>query len=134
MKQNKLVPVLAHPERYKFVKENPNWLIEYIEMGVMFQANYGSIIGMYGKEAQKTVKLLLKHDMIHFLGSDVHRPKTIYTKMPEILQELQKVLERDKLKKLTKINPQVVLDNETIYIETPKKIKKRILELLIYSD
>ena len=72
--------------------------------------------------------------MIHFLGSDVHRPKTIYTKMPEILQELQKVLERDKLKKLTKINPQVVLDNETIYIETPKIIKKRILELLIYSD
>ena len=34
--------------------------------------------------------------MIHFLGSDVHRPKTIYAKMPEILQELQKVLERDK--------------------------------------
>ena len=53
--------------------------------------------------------------MIHFLGSDVHRTKTIYTKMPEIKQELQKVLERDKLKKLTKINPQLVLDNETIY-------------------
>lgn len=131
---NGYIPIIAHPERYSYVKENPNWLLDYIQLGVLFQANYGSIIGMYGKEAQKTVKLLLKHDMIHFLGSDVHRPKTIYTKMPEILQELQKVLERDKLKKLTKINPQVVLDNETIYIETPKIIKKRILELLIYSD
>jgi len=131
---NGYIPVIAHPERYSYVKENPNWLLDYIELGVLFQANYGSIIGMYGKEAQKTVKLLLKHDMIHFLGSDVHRPKTIYTKMPEILQELQKVLERDKLKKLTKINPQLVLDNETIYIETPKMIKKRILEFLIYSD
>lgn len=131
---NGYIPVIAHPERYSYVKENPNWLLEYIELGVLFQSNYGSIIGMYGKEAQKTVKLLLKHDMIHFLGSDVHRPKTIYSKMPEIMQELQKVLERDKLKKLTKINPQLVLDNETIYIETPKMIKKRFLEFLIYSD
>lgn len=131
---NGYTPIIAHPERYSYVKENPNWLLDYIELGVLFQSNYGSIIGMYGKEAQKTVKLLLKHDMIHFLGSDVHRPKTIYTKMPEILQELKKVLERDKLKKLTKINPQLVLDNETIYIETPKIIKKRILEFLIYSD
>ena len=131
---NGYIPIIAHPERYSYVKEDPNWLLEYIKLGVLFQANYGSIIGMYGKEAQKTVRLLLKHDMIHFLGSDVHRPKTIYTKMPEILQELKKVLERDKLKKLTKINPQLVLDNETIYIETPKMIKKRFLEFLIYSD
>lgn len=131
---NGYIPIIAHPERYSYVKEDPNWLLEYIELGVLFQANYGSIIGMYGKEAQKTVRLLLKHDMIHFLGSDVHRTKTIYTKMPEIKQELQKVLERDKFKKLTKINPQLVLDNETIYIETPKMIKKRFLEFLIYSD
>lgn len=131
---NGYIPIIAHPERYSYVKEDPNLLLEYIELGVLFQANYGSIIGMYGKEAQKTVRLLLKHDMIHFLGSDVHRPKTIYSKMPEIKQELQKVLERDKLKKLTKINPQLVLDNETIYIETPKMIKKRFLEFLIYSD
>ena len=131
---NGYIPIIAHPERYSYVKEDPNWLLEYIKLGVLFQANYGSIIGMYGKEAQKTVRLLLKNDMIHFLGSDVHRPKTIYSKMPEIKQELQKVLERDKFKKLTKINPQLVLDNETIYIETPKMIKKRFLEFLIYSD
>ena len=129
---NGYIPIIAHPERYSYVKENPNWLLDYIELGVLFQANYGSIIGMYGRESQKTVKLLLKHDMIHFLGSDVHRPKTIYAKMPEILQELQKVLERDKLKRLTKINPQLVLENETIHIQTPTKIKKRIFEFLIY--
>ena len=128
---NGYIPVIAHPERYNYVKEDPNWLLDYIELGVLFQSNYGSIIGMYGKEAQKTVKLLLKHDMIHFLGSDVHRAKTVYARMPEILQELQKVLEKQKLKNLTEINPEQVLANEPIYIETPKKIKKRIFEFLI---
>lgn len=121
---NGYIPIIAHPERYSYVKENPNWLLEYLELGVLFQSNYASIIGMYGKEAQKTVKLLLKNDMIHFLGSDVHMASTIYKKMPEIMQELKKILERDKLKKLTKINAQLVLENELIYTDIPKKIKK----------
>lgn len=117
-------PIIAHPERYSYVKEDPNWLLEYLELGVLFQSNYGSIIGLYGKEAQKTVKLLLKNDMIHFLGSDVHKASTVYTKMPEIIQELRKILERDKFKRLTKLNAQLVLENKPIYTEIPKKIKK----------
>lgn len=117
-------PIIAHPERYQYVKENPNWLIEYIEIGVMFQANYGSVIGLYGKEAQRTVKQLLKNKMIHFLGSDIHRAETIYAKMPEILQELRKIVERDQFKKLTKINAELVLDNKEVYVEIPKRIKK----------
>lgn len=121
---NGYIPIIAHPERYAYVKENPNWLLEYLELGVLAQSNYGSIIGIYGKEAQKTVKQLLKNNMIHFLGSDVHKPKTIYTKMPEILQELRKILERDKIKKLTKLNAQLVLENKPIYTEMPKRIKK----------
>lgn len=125
---NGYIPIIAHPERYTYVKENPNWLLEYLEIGVLAQSNYGSIIGLYGKEAQKTVKQLLKNNMIHFLGSDVHKPKTIYTKMPEILQELRKILERDKIKKLTKINPQLVLENKRIYTEIPKRIKKGFWE------
>lgn len=121
---NGFKPIIAHPERYAYVKQDPNWLIEYLELGVLFQSNYGSIIGIYGKEAQKTVKLLLKNNMIHFLGSDVHKPGSIYAKMPEIIQELRKILERDELKKLTKTNAQLVLENKPIYTEIPSKIKK----------
>ena len=69
-------------------------------------------------------KQLLKNNMIHFLGSDVHRPKTIYPKMKEILEELRKILDRGQLKNLTTINAQSVLENKVIYTEIPKKIKK----------
>ena len=121
---NNYIPIIAHPERYQYVKEDPNWLIEYIKMGVLFQANYASIIGGYGKKAQTTVKKLLKNNMIHFLGSDVHKAETIYPKMPIILQELRKILERDQLKKLTKTNASLVLENKQIIPENPVKIKK----------
>jgi len=122
------VPIIAHPERYDYVKENPNWLIEYIELGVMFQANYGSLIGIYGKQAQITVKKLLKNNMIHFLGSDVHRARTIYAKMPEILAELEKTIDIDTIEQLTTINPSLVLENQPIHTKMPNKIKKSFWE------
>ena len=50
------VPILAHPERYDFVQKDPNWLLNYIDRGVLFQSNYASIVGRYGKEAKETVK------------------------------------------------------------------------------
>ena len=66
--------------------------------------------------------------MIHFLGSDVHIPQTIYTKMLEILQELGKVIDEDKIEELTSINPGLVLENKPVYTETPTKIKKLHLD------
>ena len=83
-------------------------------MGAFFQANYGSIIGLYGRKAEKTVKKLLKDGLIHFLGSDVHRDNQIYPYMPKIFKKLSKIISEDEIEELTTINPQRVLDNEDI--------------------
>lgn len=123
LSQNK-IPIVAHPERYIYVQKDPNMLYELIEEGVLFQANFGSIIGQYGKEAQKTVKLLLNNDYIHFLGSDVHRQKSIYTRMENIIYVLEKEIGKRRLKELTIENPIKVLKNEEIEPEMPNFIKK----------
>ena len=122
--ENKYIPVIAHPERYKYVQEDPNMLIDLINLGVLFQANFGSLIGIYGNEAKKTVKLLLKANMIHFMGSDVHRKNTIYPQMNKIMKELKKVISEEKIEELTELNPNLVLQNKEILTEEPQKIKK----------
>lgn len=119
-----LVPIIAHPERYSFVQKDPNILYDYIEMGVLFQSNYASIIGYYGKEAKNTVKKLLQHNMIHFLGSDNHRQNTIYADMNKILGELKKIISNREIKLLTEINPRKIINNEEIAVEQPIKIKQ----------
>ena len=35
-----LNPIIAHPERYSYVQDNPNMLVHLIENGVLFQANF----------------------------------------------------------------------------------------------
>lgn len=112
--ENGYVPIIAHPERYIHVQENPKYIEELSEMGALFQANYGSIIGMYGKKAEKTVKKLFKEDLISFLGSDVHRADQVYPQIPKIMKKLRKLLTDERIEELTVINPQKVLDNEDI--------------------
>ena len=88
---NKIIPILAHPERYKFVHENPNLIYELIDKGVLMQANYASIIGWYGEKAKILMKKFLECDMISFLGSDVHRQNSIYPKIPETLKKIEEI-------------------------------------------
>ncbi len=136
MQQYKLVPILAHPERYSFVQEEPELIYDLIQKGVLMQANYASIIGYYGQKAQMIVKKLLENNMIHFLGSDVHRQNTIYSKIPQILEELKNIVGKEKLEELTTINPKLVLNNKRIDIDEPNKIeltfKEKIMSLTQY--
>ena len=112
--ENGYIPIIAHPERYPFIQENPDYLYELEEMGALFQANYGSIIGMYGLKAKKTLKILLKNNLISFFGSDAHRPEQVYNKMPKIIKKLKKIISNEDFEEFTEINPERVLKNENI--------------------
>ena len=72
------IPILAHPERYDYVKEDISKLEPYINMGCILQGNYLSLFGRYGDEAKKILKILLKQRKIKILASDIHRPSTDY--------------------------------------------------------
>lgn len=64
-------PVLAHPERYRYMDE-----LDYERlkgMGILFQANYFSLVGAYGNTVRKKLEWMLKKDMVDCIGSDLHR-------------------------------------------------------------
>lgn len=117
------IPILAHPERYPFVQKDPNQLITLIEDGVLLQANYGSILGQYGKESKKAIKTMLEHNMVHLLGSDVHRPDTIYLEIEEAIQEIIKIVGKRKAKELTTNCPEQIIIGQTVEIENPTPVK-----------
>lgn len=78
-------PMLAHPERYRYIKDPQREYRAMREKGIYFQVNLNSFSGHYGKEAKKKVDLLNDAGMIDFLGSDIHRMK-----QTEILGEVLK--------------------------------------------
>ncbi len=128
MLEYKLVPVLAHPERYSFVQKEPNLVYDLIQKGVLMQSNYGSILGMYGEKAQIIVRKLLENNMVHFLGSDVHRANSIYSKIQSSLGEIEAIVGEEKLKEISSVNPKLVVDNKRIDIDEPREIKLSLKE------
>lgn len=74
MEHQGYVPVLAHPERYNFMKG----LEEYRHLkktGCLFQLNLLSLSKHYGEHVQEKAKLLLKNDFYDFAATDAHHSK-----------------------------------------------------------
>ncbi|MDV7187779.1 CpsB/CapC family capsule biosynthesis tyrosine phosphatase [Lutibacter sp. TH_r2] len=65
-------PVLAHPERYKFLHGNYKEYQKLKDAGCLFQLNLLSLTDHYGKSVQKTTLKLLNDKLYDFVGSDVH--------------------------------------------------------------
>ena len=105
-------PIIAHPERYKCVQKDPDIVEEYIEKGCLIQCNYGSIVNLYGREAEKTIKTLLKKNQVHFLGSDVHRENGTYLIILYAIKKIRKIIGENKINEITTINPKKILQNE----------------------
>lgn len=72
-------PLMAHPERYRYIKDPLQEYGRFKELGVLFQVNLNSFGGHYGKDAKRKAAFLSGEGMIDFLGSDVHHKKQVET-------------------------------------------------------
>lgn len=104
--------IIPHPERYMDYKEKD--YIEWNKKGILFQGNIESLFDTYGIVAKNKLEKLLKHHLISFMGSDVHKEyhnvyhRNIKDKLMEILNDEKMVLE------LIDNNINKVINNEIV--------------------
>lgn len=66
------IPLVAHPERYVAVWRAPQIVVPWLDMGCHLQLTGSSIVGEYGKNAQRTAAILLQQDLVACVASDAH--------------------------------------------------------------
>lgn len=107
------IPIIAHPERYHFYEE-----IELVKemktQGILFQSNLGTLLGNYGKSANKRLKKMLKANLIDIMASDIHHSETMYQELPKALKKLKSIVGQDKLEKMIQTRPKMIIENLTI--------------------
>ena len=118
------IPILAHPERYSYIQENPNKVLSFLEIGVLLQCNLGSVLGKYGNKAKKTVKELLKSHAVSIMASDIHRADTLYLEIESAIQKLDSIIGKEEREKLVQVNPKKIIEGLQIPVPIIKKIKK----------
>lgn len=106
-----VVPIIAHPERYSYVQKDIKYLDKLKDSGALFQSNYGSLTGNYGKNCEKTLKKLLKQGYISFMGTDIHHISHKID-IEKATKKLKKIVKDDqKIEDITINNIQKVIDN-----------------------
>jgi protein-tyrosine phosphatase len=93
--------ILAHPERYYKFQKDFNKIYELEEIGVLFQSNYGSILGEYGPGAKKMMKRLMKEDKITYFSTDIHHVRRHYNFIEKAKLKMKKFYEDNKIEDLT---------------------------------
>ena len=112
------VPVIAHPERYGAVIEDPRCIAMWAVRGYGIQLNKGSILGAFGYKVQKTAQWILDNGLAHLVASDAHGDERRTPDMRDAVLELQKRYSRIYVDTLTKHNPQRLLKGEHMKLPT----------------
>ncbi|HEY7415957.1 MAG TPA: CpsB/CapC family capsule biosynthesis tyrosine phosphatase [Ktedonobacteraceae bacterium] len=80
-----IVPVIAHPERYRVIQQNPARLARLLEIGALAQLTASSLLGKQGRTTRRTAETLLREKLIYCIASDAHGVKE---RPPDVIRSL----------------------------------------------
>ena len=128
---DKYIPIVAHPERYVKILERPRRILNFIRFGGLLQVNGGSILGHFGKDIQKLALQLLEQELVHFIASDAHSPKSRQFVLKAIAEFLQDKVPQDYLNRLLFENQKMILEKQVIEpIQLPEEQKLGLFETI----
>lgn len=107
-------PVIAHPERYYCVQEDPSLIYKWCSRGCLAQVNKGSFFGKFGKGALRTAVQLLEHDLVTCVATDAHSAYERNTYMGDIWDYLEDQFGEETAWRLTTSNPDRILKGKRI--------------------
>jgi len=74
LRVRKLLPVIAHPERYRCLWTEPEILERLVDQGAAALLDTAALVGKYGKRPRRCAEELLERGLYHAACSDAHRP------------------------------------------------------------
>lgn len=102
---NNYIPIIAHAERYSILRKKIEYVEQIVDMGVYIQINASSILGLDGFNMKRFCKKLMKSDLLHFVGSDVHNLTTRKPLIGKCAKYVEKVMGEEYMKKIFIDNP-----------------------------
>lgn len=111
-----LVPVLAHPERYRMTMEYPGAIFDWVRSGCIIQMNRDSVTGHFGRTVEDCANMLLRSRLVHCVASDAHHADYRNPDMSDVERVLAKRCGSSYAHLLLKENPLRVVSNRKLVI------------------
>ena len=118
VKETALTPVLAHIERYDAFLKEPKLLTELVKAGCLLQLNAAAFLE---KKTKGFAFALLRHGLVHCLGSDMHDTALRVQKMSAVKERIDGAGEGAAFEK-TQANMRKILAGKAVCVSyTPVK-------------
>ena len=112
--------IIAHPERYAYVRKNHDFVDRWLKEGYLLQSN---ATFPYSKESKKVIMDLIEKGKLSFIASDAHntyRPLSLI----EAYDTIARKFSEETAELLMEINPKRVIQNKPVTKLPP--IRKRL--------
>lgn len=119
------VPVIVHPERNAIFRENPNHLIPFLEMGCLSQLTAPSIVGIFGKQIQKTAHEMVTHNLVQMVASDAHGISKRRFYLKEAYEIIEQEWGKEKVLQMQQVARDLVNGDDVTYPSYTEVKKKK---------
>lgn len=109
-----LVPIVAHPERYEFMREDPLMAMKLVNKGSLLQLNKTSLLGLHGEQTRKLAIFLIEKRFASFIASDTHDNYMRNPDMSDVFGWVYSEISKKYAEDLFFNNPFDVLNNKQI--------------------
>ena len=119
LRESGLNPILVHPERNAEIQRRPPVVADLIQRGVFIQITAMSVTGEFGTAAKACADTLLKHNCVHFIATDAHRPVKRRPILSHGRDAAAAIIGEAKARRLVVDNPLAVITGEPILTDPP---------------
>jgi protein-tyrosine phosphatase len=115
IKSRRLIPIIAHPERYVYFQRDNDMLNILLDRGALLQVNAASLCRPGDRAIYNLAKKIVRSRAASFLATDAHsvvyRPNNLLH-MLSCISDLD--IDFDYLDALVNLNPNIVLQDKTL--------------------
>jgi protein-tyrosine phosphatase len=111
LRQRGLLPVIAHPERYRCFWRSPDALERLVDSGVAALLDTAALVGKYGREPKKSAEELFERGLYHAACSDAHRTADVAL-VEQGMQVIERSYGEDEIEFLYGRGPKAILAGE----------------------
>ena len=109
-----ITPVITHPERNPIIRETPQRMLRWVELGCVIQVTGSVLTGQWGEAAWNTAQWLLKRNAVHVLASDGHDLKRRPPVLSAARQRVAEICGEDVAQALVDGNPRAIVSDQPL--------------------
>lgn len=114
-------PVVAHPERYRYIQSDPRILNQWLDMGCLLQLNKGSFAGHFGPVCRDLAFSLVARGYACAVASDAHGFRRRSPRLEQLWDILCENFSPRTAQALLQENPMRILRDEPVQTPRPDR-------------